>query len=68
MTNKEAFSEAKKFIAGGVNSPVRAFGSVGGEPIIIDHGKGAYIYDIEGKKISRLYPELGATDIWALRR
>ncbi|WP_169779096.1 glutamate-1-semialdehyde 2,1-aminomutase [Campylobacter curvus] len=50
MTNKEAFIEAKRFIAGGVNSPVRAFGSVGGEPIIIDHGNGAYIYDIEGKK------------------
>ena len=50
MTNKEAFSEAKKYIPGGVNSPVRAFGSVGGEPIMIDHAKGAYIYDVEGKK------------------
>ncbi|MCD8213291.1 MAG: glutamate-1-semialdehyde 2,1-aminomutase [Campylobacter sp.] len=50
MTNKQAFSEAKNFIPGGVNSPVRAFGSVGGEPVIIDSGKGAYIYDIEGKK------------------
>ena len=50
MTNKEAFSEAKKYIPGGVNSPVRAFGSVGGEPVMIDHTKGAYLYDVEGKK------------------
>ena len=50
MTNKEAFSEAKKYIPGGVNSPVRAFGSVGGEPAMIDHAKGAYLYDVEGKK------------------
>ena len=50
MTNKEAFSEAKKYIPGGVNSPVRAFGSVGGEPVVIDHAKGAYLYDVEGKK------------------
>ena len=50
MTNKEAFSEAKKYIPGGVNSPVRAFGSVGGEPVMIDHAKGTYLYDVEGKK------------------
>ena len=50
MTNKAAFSEAKKYIPGGVNSPVRAFGSVGGEPVMIDHAKGAYLYDVEGKK------------------
>lgn len=50
MTNKEAFSEAKKYIPGGVNSPVRAFGSVGGEPVMIDHAMGAYLYDVEGKK------------------
>ena len=50
MTNKEAFSEAKKYIPGGVNSPVRAFGSVGGEPVMIDHARGAYLYDVEGKK------------------
>ena len=50
MTNKEAFSEAKRYIPGGVNSPVRAFGSVGGEPVMIDHASGAYLYDVEGKK------------------
>jgi len=44
------FSEAKKFIPGGVNSPVRSFSGVGGTPIYIDHAKGAYVYDSEGKK------------------
>jgi glutamate-1-semialdehyde 2,1-aminomutase len=42
--------EAQKYIVGGVNSPVRAFKSVGGEPPFIERGEGAYIYDINGKK------------------
>jgi len=46
----DLFDEAKKYIPGGVNSPVRAFGSVGGDPIFIDHGKGAMIYDSDGKE------------------
>lgn len=50
MTNLKAFGEAKTYIAGGVNSPVRAFGNVGGNPPFIERGEGAYIYDIEGKK------------------
>ncbi|MBZ7964464.1 glutamate-1-semialdehyde 2,1-aminomutase [Campylobacter sp. 2457A] len=49
MTNKKAFEQACKIIAGGVNSPVRAFSNVESEPRFIDHGKGAYIVDIEGK-------------------
>ena len=44
------FQEAQKYIVGGVNSPVRAFKSVGGEPPFIESGKGAYIYDIDGNK------------------
>lgn len=44
------FEESKKYIPGGVNSPVRAFGSVGGEPIFIEKGKGSKIYDINGKE------------------
>ena len=39
------FAEAKKYIPGGVNSPVRAFKAVGGEPIFIKQAKGAYLYD-----------------------
>jgi glutamate-1-semialdehyde 2,1-aminomutase len=44
------FDKAKKLIPGGVNSPVRAFGSVGGEPIFIDRAKGSKIYDTSGKE------------------
>ena len=42
------FASAKKVIPGGVNSPVRAFKSVGGEPIFIERAKGAYLYDVDG--------------------
>lgn len=45
-----AFKEAQKYMPGGVNSPVRAFKNVGGDPIFIDHGKNEYIYDIDGNK------------------
>ena len=44
------FQEAQKYIVGGVNSPVRAFKSVGGEPPFIKKGKGAYIWDIDNNK------------------
>jgi glutamate-1-semialdehyde 2,1-aminomutase len=43
-----AFADAKKVIVGGVNSPVRAFRSVGGEPIFFDSGKGCRVNDIDG--------------------
>lgn len=49
-TNSENFSRAQNIIPGGVNSPVRAFKAVGGEPVFIDHAKGAYIFDTEGKR------------------
>lgn len=44
------FSEAQAVIPGGVNSPVRAFKAVGGEPIFIDRAKGPYLYDSNGKR------------------
>ncbi len=44
----EAFSEARRYLPGGVNSPVRAFGGVGLKPLFIDRAKGAKIYDIDG--------------------
>ena len=44
------FENAKRFIPGGVNSPVRAFKSVGGSPIFIDKAKGSYLYDVEGNR------------------
>ena len=47
--SKKLFEEAKKHIPGGVNSPVRAFRSVGGEPLFIKKAKGSKIYDADGK-------------------
>ncbi|HUI44883.1 MAG TPA: glutamate-1-semialdehyde 2,1-aminomutase [Nitrospirota bacterium] len=47
--SKKLFEEAKKHIPGGVNSPVRAFRSVGGEPLFIKKAKGSKIFDADGK-------------------
>jgi len=44
------FQNAQQYIPGGVNSPVRAFKSVGGEPIFIEKAKGAYLWDSNGKQ------------------
>ena len=44
------FQRALKVIPGGVNSPARAFGAVGGHPVFIDRGEGQYLYDIDGNK------------------
>jgi len=46
----KAFEEAQSLIPGGVNSPVRAFKSVGGTPLFIAEGEGAYLTDIDGNK------------------
>jgi len=48
--SKKAFQEAQSLIPGGVNSPVRAFKSVGGTPIFITEGEGAYLKDVDGNK------------------
>lgn len=48
--SKELFKKASQYIPGGVNSPVRAFKSVGGDPIFIKSAKGAYMYDEDGNK------------------
>ena len=44
------FENAKEYIPGGVNSPVRAFKAVGGEPVFIERAKGAWLFDVNGKK------------------
>ncbi|MFA7554432.1 MAG: glutamate-1-semialdehyde 2,1-aminomutase [Spongiibacteraceae bacterium] len=49
-TSEQLFEQAKQYIPGGVNSPVRAFRAVGGTPVFIDHAKGAYLYDCENKR------------------
>ncbi len=46
---KQLFTEAKKFIPGGVNSPVRSFSGVGGTPVYFSRAQGAYVYDSEAK-------------------
>lgn len=48
--SEEIFAAAQKLMPGGVNSPVRAFKSVGGQPIVFDHVKGAYIWDVDGNQ------------------
>ncbi|HRI32828.1 MAG TPA: glutamate-1-semialdehyde 2,1-aminomutase, partial [Saprospiraceae bacterium] len=44
------FNKAKSYFPGGVNSPVRAFKSVGGNPVFIDRGKGSHIWDVDGNE------------------
>lgn len=48
--SSDLFNEAKKVIPGGVNSPVRAFNAVGGDPLFIERAEGAYLYDADGNK------------------
>ncbi|HTL80705.1 MAG TPA: glutamate-1-semialdehyde 2,1-aminomutase [Bacteroidia bacterium] len=48
--SEELFAKAKKYFPGGVNSPVRAFRSVGGTPLFISKGKGAHIWDADGNE------------------
>jgi glutamate-1-semialdehyde 2,1-aminomutase len=49
-TNHELFERARRLMPGGVNSPVRAFRSVGGEPFFAQRASGAYLWDVEGKR------------------
>lgn len=48
--SEQLFERAQQTIPGGVNSPVRAFKSVGGTPVFIDRADGAYLYDVDGKR------------------
>lgn len=48
-TNQQLFERSRQYIPGGVNSPVRAFKSVGGTPVFFQRGQGAYFWDVEGK-------------------
>ena len=49
--SREIFERAEKVLVGGVNSPVRAFRSVGGEPLIIERGNGQYLFDADGNEL-----------------
>ncbi|MGD9647250.1 MAG: glutamate-1-semialdehyde 2,1-aminomutase, partial [Pirellulales bacterium] len=48
--SRAAFERAKQLIPGGVNSPARAFGGVGGDPLFIDRADGPYLWDIDGRR------------------
>jgi glutamate-1-semialdehyde 2,1-aminomutase len=48
--SEEIFAAAQKLMPGGVSSPVRAFKSVGGQPIVFDRVKGAYVWDVDGNQ------------------
>src|ERR1700732_3369885 len=48
--SRDAFTRACQVIPGGVNSPARAFGGVGGQPIFITRGEGPYLYDLDGNR------------------
>jgi glutamate-1-semialdehyde 2,1-aminomutase len=49
--SREIFERAETILVGGVNSPVRAFRSVGGEPLIIERGRGQFLYDADGNEL-----------------
>src|SRR5512142_2703331 len=48
--SQRMFARAQQVLPGGVDSPVRAFRSVGGEPLFIERGEGAYVYDVDGNR------------------
>lgn len=50
QTSHALFAAAQQCIPGGVNSPVRAFRGVGGDPVFMDHAEGPYFWDVEGKR------------------
>ncbi len=58
-TSKQLFEQAQKSIPGGVNSPVRAFKSVGGTPVFISRAEGAYIFDEDGNRYLELINSWG---------
>ena len=49
--SKKLFAEALKYIPGGVNSPVRAFRAVGGNPFFVERARGAHVWDVDGNKL-----------------
>jgi len=58
--NAELFERACQVIPGGVNSPVRAFGAVGGTPYFVERGEGAHVWDVEGTRYIDMVQSYGA--------
>lgn len=57
--SEELYKRGQEHMVGAVNSPVRAFQSVGGTPIFIDHAQGAYVYDVDGNSYVDLVQSYG---------
>src|SRR3954453_18411367 len=60
-TNVGLFERANRVIPGGVDSPVRAFRSVGGTPYFVARGEGAYVWDVEGTRFIDYVQSYGAS-------
>jgi glutamate-1-semialdehyde 2,1-aminomutase len=58
--SRKAFDRARRVLVGGVNSPVRAFGAVGGTPIIVDRAQGARVWDVDGNAYTDFIGSWGA--------
>ena len=61
VTNAGLFERANRVIPGGVDSPVRAFRSVGGTPYFVARGQGAYVWDVEGRRYTDYVQSYGAS-------
>src|ERR1700757_5230759 len=61
MGNADLFARAQRVIPGGVNSPVRAFRSVGGTPYFVARGAGAYVWDVDGRRYVDYVQSYGAS-------
>ena len=57
--SKQLYQRGNKHLVGAVNSPVRAFGSVGGNPVFMDHADGSKIYDVDGNEYIDLVGSYG---------
>src|SRR5919199_649368 len=60
-TNEALFQRAQRVMPGGVNSPVRAFTSVGGTPYFVARAEGAYVWDVEGRRYTDYVQSWGAS-------
>ncbi len=58
--SREIFARGERVLVGGVNSPVRSFRSVGGEPLIIERAEGAHLYDVDGNELIDFVGSWGA--------
>ncbi len=58
--SREIFARGERVLVGGVNSPVRSFRSVGGEPLIVERAEGAHLHDVDGNELIDFVGSWGA--------